>query len=98
MFENKAVVDAHGVYYAPACTLYRYARVYAYTQRGFLHCLFDITGFSYDLKKRISKRRDPRFLMLGTEPVIHSSHLNNDLAYAGELLRWDFLYNCLIVD
>ena len=23
----------------------RYARVYAYTQRGFLHCLFEMTGF-----------------------------------------------------
>ena len=52
-------------------------------------------GFSQDLYQRISKRRDPRFLMLGTEPVIHSPHLNNDPPNAGELLRWDFLYNCL---
>ena len=37
-----------------------------YTQRGFLHCLFETKGFSYDLKWRISKRRDPRFLMSGT--------------------------------
>ena len=75
--------------------LYRYARVYTYTQRGFLHCLFDITGFSYDLKKRISKRRDPRFLMFEKDTYfLYISHLNNDLAYAGELLRWDFLYNC----
>ena len=81
----------------------QYTRVYLIGMRvcthihsvGFCIAYLIYTGISYDLKRRISKRRDPRFLMLGTEPVIHSSHLNNDLAYAGELLRWDFLYNCL---
>ncbi len=45
MFENKAVVDACEVYTIHPRISYRYARVYTYTQRGFLHCLFDITGF-----------------------------------------------------
>ena len=46
MFENKAVVDACEVYlYARVYLDIRYARVYTYTRRGFLHCLFDITGF-----------------------------------------------------
>lgn len=29
----------------PRVPYYRYARVYAYTQRGFLHCLFETFGF-----------------------------------------------------
>ena len=43
IFENKAVVDAHGVFIRPRVLFG--ARVFVYTQRGFLHCLFEITGF-----------------------------------------------------
>ena len=35
---------------------------FVYTQRGFLHCLFVTKGNSYNLKRRISKKRDPRFI------------------------------------
>lgn len=49
-----------GVLYAPAYIVW-YTRVYVYTRRGFLHCLFDYDGFSQDLKWRISNKRNPRF-------------------------------------
>ena len=53
--------------FIPVRTIDYGACVCVYTRRGFLHCLFETKGFSYDLKWRISKRRDPRFLMSETE-------------------------------
>ena len=47
LFEDKAVVDAHGVFIRPR--VLTGTRVFVYTQRGFLHCLFDNMGISYDL-------------------------------------------------
>ena len=47
LFENKAVVDAHGVFIRPRVLFG--TRVLVYTQRRFLHCLFDNMGISYDL-------------------------------------------------
>ena len=45
MFENKAVVDACEVYFIHSRVPLIGMRVCTHTQRGFLHCLFDITGF-----------------------------------------------------
>ena len=50
IFENKAVVDACEVYFIRPRVLLYSMRVCTYTRRGFLHCLFEITGFSYDLR------------------------------------------------
>ena len=83
-----------GVLYAPACIVIGMRACTYIHGVGFCIAYSDIWVFSGPLPAD-KQERDPRFLMLGTEPVIHSPHLNNDLAYAGELLRWDFLYNCL---
>ena len=52
-----------GVLYTPAYIVNRYTRVYVYTRRGFLHCLFDYNGFSQDLKWRISKKEIRVFIL-----------------------------------
>ena len=52
---NKAVVDAHGVYYAPVCTSIKVcACVHIYTAWVSALLIRDFR-FSQDLRKRISK-------------------------------------------